>query len=263
MEGHRIKQIVKMSGYSKSKIERIKDYWLSKEPPKIFGAKYKEIKYILFDGTYFNKTRSLLVFIDSQSGKPFACDYVKSESYKSVYPLIEELKGLGVKPKAITTDGNRSVIKAFLEVWDKVVIQRCLVHIQRQGLSWLRESPKTQAAKELKEIVKFCGAMKTKEDKKYFLTKYANWHKRHYKFVHTMPRFSIAFKDLKRTMNLIDSASKDMFHFANDKKIAPTNNLLEGFFSWLKRKYVLHNGLSSKHQVSYLKWYCYFKNTQN
>jgi hypothetical protein len=259
-EGYSVRQISKMSGHSQFKLKQINNYWLSKEAPILSNINYKKIKYILFDGTYFHKDGCLIVFIDIQTKKPFYYDFINKEGYHSLLPIIKRLKALGLKPKAFTTDGQRDVIKAFVEIWPNVIIQRCLFHIQRQGLQWLRQIPKTQAARELRNIVKFCAAMKTKEDRKIFLNAYSKWRKKHFDFVMQMPKFSIAFKDLKRTMTLIDNALKDMFHFVKDQNIVPTTNYIENFFKQLKHKYRNHNGLSVKHRIAYLNWYCFFKN---
>jgi hypothetical protein len=224
---------------------------------------YQKIKYVIFDGTYFNKDNCLIAFIDATSGGAFYYTSIKKEGYEPLLPITCQLKELGLNPNAFTTDGHKGVIRAFMQSWSNVIIQRCLFHIQRQSLSWLREYPKTQAAKELKEVVKFCGAMKTKDDMNVFLRNYANWRKRHYDFVYSMAKFSIAFKDLKRTMTLIDNALKDMFHFAKDQNIVPTTNYIENFFKQLKHKYRGHNGLSLKHKIAYLNWYCFYQNTKN
>jgi hypothetical protein len=259
-QGYNIRQLQKESGYSSFKLHQIKKYWLSKETPALSNINYSKIKYIIFDGTYFHKDGCLIVFIDWQTKKPFSYAYVNKENYESVYQITHELKVLGVNPKSFTLDGHPSVIRAILEVWPDTIIQRCVFHIQRQTLSWLRQYPKTQAAKELRNIVKSLGAMKTKEDMTSFLTDYQNWRNIHYEFVYTMPKFSIAFKDLKRTMTLIDNALKDMFHFVKDCKIQPTTNFIESFFKQLKYKYRGHQGLSLKHKIAYLNWYCFYKN---
>jgi len=252
-----------MSGYSSFKLHQIKNYWLSQEAPVLLNINYKKIKYIIFDGTYFHKDGCLIVFVNTQSKKPFYYTYVKKEGYSVVYSSACYLKQQGLNPKSFTIDGHKSVINALLEVWPNVIIQRCLFHIQRQGLQWLRQYPKTQAAKELKNIIKSCGAIKTKENTKSFLTSYAKWQNTYSDFVSKMPKVSTAFKDLKRTMALIDNALKDMFHFVKDQNIVPTTNYIENFFKQLKHKYRGHNGLSLKHKIAYLNWYCFFKNCPN
>jgi transposase-like protein len=180
-----------------------------------------------------------------------------------VLPLLQHLKTLGLNPKAFTLDGHRLVIQALLEVWPNLIIQRCLFHIERQGLQWLRSFPKLQASQDLRIVLKSTGAMKTKQDMYSFLANYTQWRNKYYQIVHLLPRTSSVNKDIKRTMALIDNALKDMFHFVKDRNILPTTNYLENFFAQLKHRYRGHKGLSPEHRVAYLKWYCYYKNNQN
>lgn len=80
------------------------------------------------------------------------------------------------------------------------------------------------------------------------------------KFVRSLPLSNIAFKDLKRTMVLLNNALPYMFYYLKEPNIPATTNVLEGFYSRLKADYRRHRGLSQKHKIHYLKWYCFFKN---
>jgi transposase-like protein len=155
------------------------------------------------------------------------------------------------------------VTRALLEVWPHLTIQRCLFHIERQGLRWLRSFPKTQASQDLRIILKSLGALNTKKHMCSFLADYTQWRKKYYKFICLLPKTSAINKDIKRTMALIDNALSDMFHFVKDRNIVPTTNFVENFFAQLKHKYRGHKGLSSLHKVAYLKWYCFYKNIPN
>jgi transposase-like protein len=217
----------------------------------------------MLDGTYFHKDGCLIVFVDTTTGKPFYYAYVDKESYHSVLPLVKHLNALGVNPKVFTLDGHTLVIKALLAIWPDLIIQRCLFHIERQGLQWLRSFPKMQASQDLRIVLKFSGAMKTKEDMYSFLSKYKQWRIKYYQAVCSLPKTSSVNKDIKRTISLIDNALNNMFHFVKDHNIIPTTNYLENFFAQLKHRYRGHKGLSSKHKVAYLKWYCFYKNTLN
>ena len=62
--------------------------------------------------------------------------YVAKEGYKTVHPLLLQLKAQGLRPQALILDGHRMVIRAIREVWSTVTIQRCLYHIQREGVRW-------------------------------------------------------------------------------------------------------------------------------
>lgn len=246
------------SGHSRNKLERIKNFWLSQSPIAFFN--YRRYHYLLFDGTYFHKDGCLLVLMDVPSQTVIFNAYVDKEGYYSVYPFLSRLKEQGLNPHALTVDGHHTVLRAFKEVWPGLRIQRCLCHIQREGLRWLRTFPKTQAGCDLRVILGGLHRIKSVRDRSRFLESFAQWERTHETFVRSLSSASVAFKDLKRTRSLIRHATPDMFHYLEDPKIVNTTNLLEGFFSRLKADFRRHRGLSETHKRDYLKWYCYFKN---
>ena len=257
-ESFSIRQIGRLCGHSKSKLERIKNYWLDQLPPA--EPAYSQYKYLLFDGTYFHKNGCLIVLMDALTQRVIMNAYVATESYKTVHPILTHLHELGLRPHAVILDGHRMVLRAIREVWGSVIVQRCLYHIQREGLRWLRTHPKTAAAKELQSLLRFLPKIKNIETRNIFLSRYALWVETHKNFVSTLPSSTIAYKDLKKTMALITNALPDMFHYLDDPHIHSTTNCLESFFSRLKADFRRHRGLSEAHKKSYLRWYCYFKN---
>jgi len=236
---------------------------LSQEPPALPHDIFQKAKYLLFDGTYFHKNGCLAIIIDHETKTILSYSYIDKESYHNVYPMLIELKEKGLDPKAITMDGHRFVIQAIYDVWSNVLIQRCLYHIQRQGLQWLRVYPKTEAGRILRKILKLVTDIKTEEEKILFITAYKNWYQKYKNFIKALPRNSAAHIDLKKAMGLINNALPDMFYYIKDANIAPTTNLLENFYSQLKHHYRSHRGLTEQHKISYLKWYCYLKNYDN
>ncbi len=260
-ENYSVRQLSKISGFSEFKIKQIKNYWLSKEPPITFKRTNLLTKYLLFDGTYFHKNGCCIIVIDSISKIVIINDYVDKERYKNVRKLFNKLKEQGICPKVITIDGHKQVTDAIKTVYPNIIIQRCLYHIQRQGLSWLRMNPKTQAARDLRKILFTLCNVKTKKEKNIFINSFYHWQYIYKDFIDNLPNDSIAIKDLKRTSNLINQALPNMFYYIDDKKIAQTTNIAESFFSRLKTDFQRHRGLSEKHKVAWLKWYIYFKNS--
>lgn len=252
-----------MSGYSEAKLKRIKNYWLSQEPPSLSQDLYQNAKYLIFDGTYFHKNGCLAILMNFRSKNILSYAYMDKESYHNVYPILMDLKQKGLDPKSITMDGHRFVIQAIYDVWPNVLIQRCLYHIQRQGLQWLRIYPRTEAGRDLRYILKSLTNIKKEKDKLVFLLTYNDWYFRYRDFIKKLPRNSVANIDLKKGMGLINNALPDMFHYIDDPFIAPTTNLLENFYSQLKHHYRSHRGLTEQHKISYLKWFCYLKSYEN
>jgi transposase-like protein len=215
---------------------------------------------MIYDATYFHKDGCLLNLMNGIDQKIIAHLYVKKESFKEAYPWFASLKQQGLNPRFITTDGERSIMRAMRLVWPEVIIQRCLYHLQREGMRWLRTYPKTEAGKELRAILSQINRIKSVAERDVFIRRYIEWLKTYQDYVYSLPQSTIAHKDLKRTLVLINNALPDMFHFLKDRNIYSTTNPLEGFHSRLKSDYRRHRGLTKEHKIQYINWYCYFEN---
>lgn len=257
-EGYSIRQLCAISGYSKTKLERIKNYWLNKLPKE--RTEFNQYKYLIYDGTYFHKDGCLISLMDAKGQDMISNIYTNKEGLNATYPWFSKLKSQGLKPLYVAMDGEISVIKAIRLVWPKTKIQRCLWHIQREGMRWLRTCPKTQAGKDLRFLLSTLCAIKTIKERNIFIKNYKAWLTKYKSFVKSLPTTNIAFKDLKRTIVLITNALPNMFYYLKEPVIPSTTNLLEGYYSRLKADYNKHRGLTKKHKINYLKWYCYLKN---
>jgi transposase-like protein len=257
-ESYSIRRLQQLSGYGAFTLNSIKDYWLNQVPKETID--YSNVQYMLYDATYFHKDGCLLNLMNGIDQKIIAHIYVKKESFQEVHPWLCDLKRQGLDPSYITTDGEQSVTQAIRLVWPGVILQRCLYHIQREGMRWLRTYPKTEAGKQLRNLLCKINRIKNMAERDAFINQYVQWLKTYQDYVHSLPRTAIAYKDLQRTIVLINNALPDMFHFLNDKKIYSTTNPLEGFHSRLKADYQRHRGLSKEHRVQYIHWYCYFEN---
>lgn len=221
---------------------------------------YSKYQHALFDGTYFHKQGCLAAMMAALTPQLIDYAYVSNESYPSIYPLLLKLREQGLNLKAVTMDGHRLVALAFKHAWPEIKIQRCLYHILRQGFSWIRMRPKTEAAQALRRLLFGVCQIHSFKERDKFLDDYYRWRSTYSEFIKSLPKTSVAFKDLKRTAALIENAIPDMFHYLDDPSIQPTTNKLESFFSRLKTDFQKHRGLSESHKKAYLKWYCYYQN---
>lgn len=201
--------------------------------------------------------------MNASNQKIISHTYERKEGYRNVYSWFSELKEKDLSPRYITMDGEQSVIRAINEIWPQATIQRCLYHIQREGMRWLRTYPKTQAGKDMRRLLKTLCRINTFAERDEFITSYVLWLSQYRDFVLSLPRTEVAFKDLRKTMVLIYNALPDMFHYLDDVNIHKTTNALESFYSRLKADYRKHRGLTEKHKIKYLKWYCYYNNQKN
>lgn len=186
--------------------------------------------------------------------------YLKRENYFAAFELFKELSDKGIKPRAITIDGNTSVIRALKDAWPNIVIQRCIVHIQRQGLSWLRMHPKLEPSVQLRKILLSVTGISNYQEKQKFISDFQKWERKFGKAVLRLDCKHKIFSDLQRTRSLVIHALPDMFHYLDDQNIAKSTNKIEGYFSRLKKLYRQHSGLSKDNRNNYFSWYIHFKN---
>jgi transposase-like protein len=198
--------------------------------------------------------------MNATNQKIIAHTYVNKESFRDSYSWFMNLKHLGLNPVFITTDGERSIIRAMKLVWPEVKLQRCLYHLQHEGMRWLRTYPKTEAGRKLRNILSKLSRIKTAQERDAFIRMYANWVKEYGGFVQSLPRTAIAYKDLQRTVVLLKNALPEMFHYIGNSNVHATTNALEGFHSRLKSDYQRHRGLTKEHRIQYIRWYCYYQN---
>lgn len=198
--------------------------------------------------------------MDAKDQTIIAHTYSKKESFKDAYPWFITLKQQGLNPLFITTDGERSVTRAIKAVWPGVKLQRCLYHIQHEGMRWLRTYPITEAGKELRAILSKICMVKTVKERDEFIHGYNTWINKYKDSLLSLPRNTVASKDLRRTVVLIKNALPDMFYFLDNEYVPSTTNALEGFHSRLKTDYQRHRGLTKQHRIQYIHWYCFFEN---
>lgn len=218
---------------------------------------------MIYDATYFHKDGCLLNLMNATDQKIIAHIYVQKESFKDAYAWFTSLRHQGLSPVVMTTDGERSITHAMKLVWPGVKLQRCLYHLQHEGMRWLRTYPKTEAGRELRVILSKLSRIKTTKERDAFIQAYLAWGNKYKESVLSLPHTTIAFKDLRRTMVLINNALPDMFYYLEDERVHSTTNALEGFHSRLKADYHRHRGLTKEHRIQYIRWYCYFKNGVN
>ena len=91
--------------------------------------------------------------------------YAHKESFRDAYSWFIDLKHQGLNPLYITTDGERSIMRAMKLVWPEAKLQRCLYHLQHEGMRWLRTYPKTESGKELRAILSKLSWIKTTKER--------------------------------------------------------------------------------------------------
>lgn len=172
-----------------------------------------------------------------------------------LYGFLSALREHQLFPKSATVDGNTHLIKALRMYWPDIIIQRCLIHIRRQGLMWCRRFPKRRDAKALRELFLQVTSIHTEAQRDCFIAQFYSWERNYGHRIASSPERGWVFSDLKRARSMLLSALPDMFHYLQDSCIVKSTNALEGYFGRMKQRYRQHRGLARRHRQSYFAWY--------
>ena len=223
--------------------------------------------HLRMDATYLKRV-CLVCYQDHQDGYTQLIRVTDGEHYTEIKEDLHNLIELGVQIESITTDGHKSALKAIKKALPEVIVQRCLVHIQRMCLLWLTRFPKHNAGIELRRMVLMLLKIKTHNDRLYWTSQLEQWYRDHQDYLQqktyneSTGRYWYTHKLLRCSYFTIKRALPNMFHYLINSKIPSTTNGIEGFFSHLKNHLDLHRGLTTKHRINFVKWYIYLSNSK-
>ncbi len=259
IEGYSVRQLNYISKHSQAKLYNIINYWLN-HPPTISNSTICNNKYVMFDGTFLHRPNSMVVLMDAQTNTLLNGKFgIRERSEPQLRSFFQPIKNDGFSPKSFTLDGNPQVIKTVRSMWPGIIVQRCLVHIQRQGLMWCRCFPKRTDAKHLRKLFKRVTYINTHHERDKFISDLEIWEQKYGCHLVSKPERGKVFSDIKRARSMLVKALPDMFHYLDDPNIPKTTNGLEGYFSRLKQNYRNHRGLKPEKRASYFKWFFVLK----
>lgn len=263
LERQTFEHLSRDSGLSQSTLQRTFKHLLL-EAPKIKIIKRKKVN-LRIDATYFEQF-CLLAYQDDYDGYTQLIRFTDGEHFEEIKEDLENLILLGVQLESITTDGHKSILKAIKKATPEVIIQRCLVHIQRMCLLWLTKYPTHISGQELRKLILYLLKIKTNNDKLFWMQEFNQWYNRHKEYINEKSyhletdRYWYKHKLLRRSYQTIKRALPNMFHYIENSAIPNTTNGIEGYFSHLKNHLDLHRGLTIKNRMNFIKWYIHFSN---
>ncbi len=219
------------------------------------------------DATYFSSF-CVVFYQDHTIGYTQLIRFSDGEHYEEIKEDLTNLIKLGVQIESITCDGHKSILKAINKALPNVLIQRCLVHLQRMCLLWLTRYPQSIAGIELRKHILLLLKIKTSNDKLAWTKQLELWYVQHKSYISEITynessgRYWYKHKLLRRSYFTIKRALPNMFHYLQNHKIPNTTNGIEGYFSHLKNHLDIHRGLTIKHRIDFIKWYIYLSNSK-
>lgn len=259
-----LKQISIASGYSESTLKRLFKIYLTQTP--IFSVIPSEKVNLLIDGTYFSNNLCLVLYRDNTIKYTQLYRISDGERYEEMKEDIENLFKLGIQIESITCDGHKALLKAIKKACKHIIVQRCVIHVQRMCRIWLTARPKSQAGYALKKIVTQLHNIKDRDDWGYWVVSLIRWYEENEDFLKEKSyssqtkRYWYKHKMVRRAFITIKRALPNMFHYLDNPMIPKSTNGLESFFGHLKSHVSIHRGLSKKNRENFIKWYLFYRN---
>jgi len=260
-------QLSARSGYSERSLKYYFYDYLSHYPK--WKIRPSEKVNLLIDGTYFSNKLCLVLYRDNNIKATQIYRITDGEWFEEISEDIQNLLDLGILIESVTCDGLSNIIKAVKKISPDTIVQRCIVHIQREALTWLTRKPKSMAGIELRKIVRRLHLVKNQDDWGYWIVSIDKWYETYKDFVNEKTyhpdskRYWFTHKSVRRSFVHIKRALPNMFHYLDNIHIPKSTNGLESFFGHLKQNISIHRGLSKEHYRNYIKWYLYFKSNED
>lgn len=257
LEGYSCREISNQKKVSQSTVQRAIKYWIEKTPETT--SDYSGIKHIICDGTFLKRSIGIYAVMNATDRNLIKAEYGVKENAKDLLKFYTDLKTKGLNPLTATVDGSTQQTKYLTEVWPEIVIQRCIVHVQRQGLSWCRMNPKRNESKYLRELFLQLCYVKTEIQVKMFIKAIEQWEAKYGIFVSKSNNRGRVFSDIIRARSMLLKALPNLFHYVENPQIPRSTNAIEGYFSRMKQHYRLHSGLALSNRKNYFSWYFFLK----
>lgn len=244
----------------------------------VTGEIYDEVQ---VDGTYLSGGWCLLLAIDGATGTVIAWQWCDTEKTAAWVALLERIPA----PRVVVTDGGSGLASALKQIWPHTLVQRCLVHVQRNVRTYLTTRPRTDAGKALRAISLALTRIRTREQAAAWEVRLHEWHqvyadlinaKTHLRDARLRPSWARANSTwwwthdrLRHAYRLLERLTRQgvLFTYLREDldglDISSTTNRIEGAANaGIKDLLRRHRGMTSDHQRRAAEWYCHLRSTK-
>lgn len=173
-------------------------------------------------------------------------------------------------PSAVVSDGQKGIFKALDQLWPTIIVQRCLVHVQRNFHDKLTSNPKSDAGKDLQLLLLNLFQINTEDEMACFVATFYELYDACQPFLSQKTFYPDSYTGKQRwwyTHRGVRSAYRQLDKLINDDQLfafithpelqlPKTTNLLEGGInSCLDELIYRHRGMSKMHQRRLIEWY--------
>lgn len=243
----------------------------------VTGEIYDEVQ---VDGTYLSGGWCLLLAIDGTTGTVIAWQWCDTEKSAAWTALLERIP----PPRVVVTDGGAGLASALRTCWPDTLVQRCLVHVQRNVRRELTTRPRTDAGRTLRAISLALTRITTREQATAWEVRLHQWHQVYGDLINTKTYLHQArtrpswartnatwwwtHERLRHAYRLLERLTRQdvLFTYLREDLdglgISPTTNRIEGGANHpIKDLLRRHRGMTDAHRRRATEWWCYLHST--
>ena len=163
-----IRQLCEESGYCEKTLRNMFADYLRNYPE--WEISRREKVNLMIDGTYFPNKVCLVVYRDFNIRRTLFYRLTDKEWKMEIREDLEKILSLGIEIESVTCDGASSIIKSIKKTSPEIIIQRCIIHVQRESKMWLTKHPKSDAGKTLRSLSSAIHEIKSEDDRDYWVS---------------------------------------------------------------------------------------------
>ncbi len=232
-------------------------------PPKVEKLKERKKIWLKVDAHYLGHWGCVIV---AKTGKEIILwIFVLRETYFDYLNLFTKLYELGYDVLGLTSDWHGSIVASFQNLHSDLPHQRCLIHTQRFGETFLTQKPKTEAGRQLLELVKQLNKVTNHYEKNIWIRWFERWEERHKDFINQRSyepgtrHWWFTHKNTRRVYRSLKTTLNHLFLYLDHQGLEKDTNGLEAEFTHLTDKLRIHHGLTRERRQNLVLWYFHFK----
>lgn len=216
-EGYFIRQIADQSGKPEHFVRADVQGRLDANRIRHIDEVFDGVRCLMADGYALPGGEILLTYRAYGIGKTVWFSFAEKEGKEEIARDLEILRNsFQYRIETFVVDGGPAILTAILTAIRKThpgaIVQRCLVHVQRQVFNYVSKNPKTEAGKDLVRIVNY----PVLSDPGVFPKESEAWKERHFAFlieksVSREGRRIFTHASLRKAMCHIENALPDMY----------------------------------------------------
>jgi len=206
---------------------------------------------LVFDGTFFGRGCGLMIY--RAKAKNIYWREIDNEKISYIDEDLRHLQKIGWQFCSFTIDGRRGVIKLLEKLFPNKPIQLCIFHQKKTIQRYLTMNPKSDCAKEIKELM----ADLTTISEANFEKKLAEIKSKYRDFLlERNDKNQFMHRKIRSAIRSLISNKNYLFTFQKYPKLAipNTTNSCDGSFAHWKSKVKIHRGLKKNRRAKMIEF---------